>query len=381
MTVIDTLRDATYDELMEVLKAQHAAKFDVVVPSSQIRYEKGQLVIAGHGAEPELTEDGVTAADLTLAPTEWFHRQMATRTGIGWNYYNRLADDTGKHVDLLDTNVNYWLNELDRNVMVRAFRTGNGGQARGLVSDGYGLMDNLTFLLGVMKAVKATGQPYHLSGLNLSDTHLRVDIVSPAVTAIIPESMRDYVSPFSGLKATELPLVHSMVRFSNSEVGNGKMKIEPGAKWEICANGATLTRFAKEFSFTRTHRGSRLAEGIVKVSDETRAAQVDLMVAEATDHVRSFFDPEWFQGTMAKIDAQAQKPIERSDATEIIAKVSDKLGFSETEADLIAADFFAGQQMTNGGVFNAITAAAQRVGDPERARKMEDRALDALALV
>lgn len=381
MTVIDTMRDATYDELMDVLKAQHAAKFDVVVPSRQIRYENGQLVIAGHGGEPTITPDGVTAADLTLAPTEHFHRQMATKTGMGWSYYNKCADGAGKHVARLDSDVNYWLDDLDRNVLVRAFRSGNGGQARGLVSDTFGLMDNLTFLLGVMKAVKATGQPYQLRHLNLSDTHLRVDIVSPAVTAYVPETMRGYVSPFSGLKAGDLPVVRSMVRFSNSEVGCSKMKVEPGAEYEICANGATLTRFAEELSFSRTHRGSRLVEGIVQVSDETRAAQVELMVSEATDCVRSFFDPEWFKAKMAEIDHKAGKSIERGDATEIINRVSDRLGFNQFEADLIVADFFAGQQMTNGGVFNAITAAAQRVADPERARKMEDRALDALALV
>lgn len=379
MTLVTEARNATLPEAVEILKAQHDARHDVVVPAAQLRYENGNLVLPGHG-EPELTEDGVTATDLVLRPTANCDLQVAKRLGIPTAYAKRMR---GENVPLLDANVNGWLPEHGKNVMVRSLidEGGRTGIARAFMSDQYNALDNMDFLMGILKAVKETGHPYEFRAVNLTEDSLTLDIVSPAVEALAPELMKGYVSPFGGGKGDELPVLRGGIRFQNSETGGGRLRVVPYVVVLICNNGATMTKFAEDFSFGRVHRGARLAEGAINWSQDTRRAQVEALVAEASDAVRHFLDPVWFKAQVAEIERQALKPIEAGDVIDVIATVSKALAFTDTERDLILGDFIAGAQLTNGGVFQAITATAQRLTSPDRAAHLEDRALDSLALV
>lgn len=371
-----TVRHADLAEMIGILKDQAGARHDVVAPAAAIAMTDGNLVLAGQG-EPELSNAGVTATDLTLAPTDGFDSQTATRLGIPAAYYRRMKADA---VSLLDTNVNHWLANHGGNFMVRAFRDGNGGQARALLSPSYGAMDHIDFLTGTLTAVQSTGLPVDIRNLSLSESKLRMDIVSPAVRAMAPELMKGYVSPFSGQRGEDLPVVNGGVRFENSETGHGRLRIVPFAEVEICTNGMTMTKFAQDLAFERTHRGSRQAVGVINWSAETLRKRVDALVAEATDVIGTFLDPQWFGEQIARIEATATAPIEAGNAMAHIERVSRSLSFTADEQAGVFAAFIEGRQLTNGGVMQAITAHAQRVADPDRSAHLEERALEALAL-
>lgn len=377
-TLTTTVRNADLGEMLQVLKTQHEARLDVVAPAEAVRFEQGNLVLAGHG-EPELSAEGVTPTDRVLRPTEDCDEQTAKRLGIPTAYMRRMRNEAP---ELLDGNANHWLQRFGRNVMVRSFRDGGqGGIARALLSDSFGTMDHLDFLAGTLDAIRATGQPVDIRNLSLSDRKLRMDITSPAVTALAPELMRGYVSPFGGGKGEDLPVLHGGVRFENSETGHGRLRLVPFVVVEVCSNGMTMTKQAEDFAFERTHRGVRQGVGAINWSTEAVRKRVESLVADATDVIRHFLDPVWFAEQVAKIEAAAVKPIEAADAQAHIVRVSQALAFSDDERDGIFAAFIEGRQLTNGGIMQAITAHAQRVGDPDRAAHLEERALESLALV
>lgn len=376
MTVIDTLRHATAAELEQVLTDQHAAKYDVIVPANQLQYRDGQLILAGRG-EVELTPDGVTANDVVLNPTDHFERQLATRLGIPQAFY---AKHRPEHVGQLDQMVNYWLATQERNVMVRTFRQGDGGTARAVVSDRYLIIDHLDFLVAVRKGIEAAGRTVRIDDMNLTDAKLRLDFVCPDVTAVAGDLLKGYTSPFSGNTGDENPVVVAGFRATNSEVGSGKFRLDPWAKFLVCDNGMTITKFARDLSISRTHRGAQLLEGAVAPSAGTLTKSMELLVEQVRDSVQAFLDPAWFQGTIGRIEEKAQKPIEPGQVIEAITAVSNRLHFTDAERDSVFSDFIAGGQLTNGGVMQAITATAQRLVDPERAAHLQENALEALAL-
>lgn len=381
-----TARDTDMDGIKRILLEQRSARKDLVVPANQLSYRDGKLVLAGQGAATLVGDgpDDMTWApgDLVLDPTEGFERQLVAknRLGIPWDFFNRHK--VPQHVGQLDQMVNYWLSHQTRNVLIRAFEDGEGGGiARAMLSDGYGIIEHLDFLVVVIQAVAESGRPYNLRGINLSEGKMRVDISSPAVEALAPELLRGYVSPFTGQRGEDLPIVRAFIRVTNSETGWGRFRVEPGVEVQVCTNGMTMTRFAEELTVSRIHRGSRMAEGPVVISEETRRAQMEALKAETADAVRAFFDPEWFKARVAEIEGKATAPLEAGQVLTVLADVSKALAFTDAERDGILTAFIEGQQLTNGGVVQAITAHAQRVTDPERAAHLEAKALDALAIV
>lgn len=375
--VIDTLRNASRDELQAVLTDQHAAKHDLIVPANQLQYRSGRLILAGQGSV-EMSLDGVTRHDVVLEPTDHFEKQLATRLGIPQAFY---AKHRPHHVGQLDGMVNYWLAQQDRNVMVRSFRQGDTGSARAIVSDRYLIIDHFDFMGAVRKGIEASGRSVVMDELNLTDTKLRVDFVCPDVTAVAGDLLKGYTSPFSGNTGDENPIVQAGFRVTNSEVGAGRFRCDPWAKFLVCDNGMTITKFASDLSISRTHRGAQLLEGAVQMSGQTMLKSLELLAEQVRDSVQAFLDPTWFGAKIAEIEAKAVRPIEPGKVMEVVATVSNRLHFTADETDLVFADFIAGGQLTNGGVMQAITATAQRLGDPERAAHLQENAIEALALV
>lgn len=386
MTVTLTARNLDRDTAMTVLTEQREARWDRVVPLNTLRYEGGRLVIAGQGPATLQGDTPETMSwapgNLTLDPSTGFESQLATALNIPRAFLGRHRTTTGQHLAQLDQTVNYWLGEQDRNVLVRGFTDGEGGGlARALLSDGYGPWEHLDFLVALVQAVASTGLPYSFRSINLTEDTLTVDIESEAVTAMAPQMLAGYVSPFTGERGEDLPVLRSLIRFDNSEVGRGRISTKPGAVVLVCENGMTMERFAKDLIVSRVHRGKRLPLGPIEWNETTRRRQIRAMQEQMTTAVRTFFDPEWFAGKVASIEAEAVRPIAADEAMAAVAKVCEKLAYTKAEQDGILLAFYEGEQLTNGGIVGAITAHAQRVTDPARALRLESTALDALALV
>lgn len=407
LAVPDTLRSAELPDLISLLRSQQDLRYDVVAEAQNVRYAGGLLVVKDGAMR--LDGEGVSAADALLRPTVGCEDQIGDRLEIPTKYVRKMRADAIAQIDgapdllpgassLLDHSVNHWLDrEPRRKFLIRAFRTDDPdeiGMARAFLSDRYGAIDNLDVLMAGLDGVRRAGVKVDIEGCDLSDSRMSVRIACPEVQALAPVLLANYNSPFGedrpgaglarirGIAAAEgmgyapgtEPVVFAGFVLSNSETGGGAFTITPRVIVKICRNGLTI----KGDALRAIHLGGRLDEGLIRWSAETQQKAIELITAKATDAVATFLDAEYVAKVVARMEEQAGAPVAGS-APEAVERVSKHFGFSKAEQDAILVAFISSGQATAGGMLNAVTAAAQTVGDPDRAADLEAAGLDVLA--
>lgn len=407
-------RNAVLDDMVKILRDQHARKLDVVVPATAIRAKDGLLVVSG--VEAELTEDGVTTVDGRYLPTKVCDGDLAEKLRIPGGYLTRLREEG--RTDLYDGNITALLQGKqvrrasgevevihpadERSFLARLFRGDDGGTgvARALLSTKWGGMDNLDVLFAGVEGINASGVHTEVTAANLTDRRMYIDFYAPAVTAMAPILLDGYRSPFDnegvtrahplgdveywrgvaeregmGYERGKEPIVFAGFRLSNSEVGEGMATVTPLIKIKICRNGLVVT----DDAVAHRHIGSRLDEGIVNWSGDTHKAQLALIKNKARDAVVKFLNPEYLQGKINEIEEKAGKPVVK--AADTIKKLGKTLGYTQDEQDGILEHFVMGGQLTAGGIVNAVTSFSQTIGDADRANDLDGSALQVLKLV
>ena len=368
-------RHATLQDMVALLRTNHARKVDTVAPVSALRSEGGVLVV--EGAEPEITLDGVTSGDGRYLPTQVCDGGIASRLGIPPGY---LATMRAKHVDLYDANVNGWFGHADnagKKYLVRGFRADGGGSigvGRALLSDSYAMIEDVDVLMTVLGAINEAGVEVQIRGCDLTDRRMYVQVVCEQVAINAYELVKNYRSPFSGQAGADLPMAFAGFEIGNSEVGHGRFSIAPRIELQVCKNGQTR----RVDAFERQHLGGKLEAGVIKWSEETEQANLQLIRKMTVDAVRRFLSPEYAQSFVDDLTRDAGIPVTKPADT--IKSVSAALRFSEGQQDAILAMFIKGGDMTTGGVMHAVTAAAQAESDADLAAEMEGAAFRVLSL-
>ncbi|MEV0246884.1 hypothetical protein AB0H76_09885 [Nocardia sp. NPDC050712] len=405
-----TVRHVGLRDMLTLLESQQATKVDVVAPATAVHARDGLIELSG--VEPAVDERGVTPIDGLYLPTAAADSQIATKLDIPVRYLRKLREQDRS--DLYDANVNGWLHgrprpdtpaEPDsRQFLLRLFTSntpGEPGVLRALLSDRYGIVDNLDLLTAVMDGIRQADEQAQFRSCDLSDTALRCKVYSPGVAALAPHFLRDYRNPFAnpdleaerqrvagrigslrslaagegqGYAPGSEPVVFAGFRFSNSETGHHALTLKPELVVKICGNGLTLPMFA----FTKRHLGDKLDVGAVGWSQDTLRKRLAVITAETRDKVREWLSPQFLGERVAELEDAAATPVTQPDKTiEVIAK---NLGFSESERSGILAHFVAGGQLTGAGIANAVTSFSQTLPDPDRADVLDDLALSAMAL-
>ena len=220
-----TQRNGSLPDLVRLLREQHTAKLDVVIPSAGVRSAGGRWRIEGTGAAV-LGPDGVTTNPGTLVPTGTCDAGMADKLGIPVGYLRRLREE---HLGLYDANVNGWLeHQPGRRLLIRTLRgDAAGGIARAVLSERYRFVDNLDVLLAVLDGIRSAGADVEVRRCDLTERRMYVQIASQSVAAHADVLLRDYVSPFTGARGADNPLVFAGFVLSNSETGHGSFSITP----------------------------------------------------------------------------------------------------------------------------------------------------------
>lgn len=378
MNLTTTARNATLADLIETLQTQRALRYDVVAPASLLAYEHGDLVLKG-SSEPIITDEGVTIEDVKLTPTDAAEGQLVgkDRLNIDRRYTRRMREEA---VDLLDTNVNHWLQaDPDREFLIRGFKAEGEttGICRAVLSPSFSLdYDHYDGLATVLQGIRAAGVKVGDVKCDLTNNFMRVRIDAPSIAVLAPELLRGYRSPFDPRPGDQLPLVNSGLSITNSETGGGSWKIAGHITVQICGNGATSTVDA----ISKRHLGARMDAGIQYRTD-TQAAQMEAVKLATRDAVSTFLSEEWLQARVDEMTRQAGREI--AEPEKAIKRVGKTQGieFTESEISGIFSCFIKGGQMSAGGVMQAVTAHAQEIDDPARARHLEEHALEVLAKV
>jgi len=361
-----TRRNATLADMAALLREQHDSKLDVVVPAAAIRAAGGYLQIEGTG-EAVLSPEGVSTGPGRFWPTGSCDAGIAEKLGIPVTYLRRTRE---AHLGLYDVNVNTWLaDEPGRRFLVRALR-GNGpdgaGIARALLSDQYRITDNLDVLLTVLAGIRDSGADVRVAGCDLTERRMYVKLHSPDIAAYAPALLADYRSPFTGALGADNPLVFAGLVVSNSETGHGSFSVTPQITVQVCGNGMTITKDA----LREVHLGGRLADGVVRWSESTQQAALDLVTKQARDAVATFL--------IAEIEAHSGVRVDDVPAT--LEYVGKQLRFTAEAQQTILEHFIDGADRTAGGVLHAVTSTAQTLPDADAAYELEAAGLKAMSL-
>lgn len=384
-SITRTARNASLADLAALLQDQHARKIDVVASASAFTSRNG--VIHVNGTEQQLSLDGVTTTAGAYNPTEVFDGHIAEKLDIPVKYVRRMRVE---RPDLYDATVNGWIHggsynregyqqlaEKDaRSFLFRGFKNDDGevGVARALLSQRYGITDNLDVLMAVLSGVRASGVEIDVQSADLTDRRMYVKIAAPAVATLAPELLKGYRSPYSGNSGDENPTVFAGFIVSNSEVGGGAFTITPRLIVQVCTNGLTLTKDAMR----SVHLGGKMEEGVVVWSEDTQQKNLDVITAKARDAVATFLDVEYVKKAVAKLEQAAGVPV--SNAAETIEVIGKKLAFSQAEINLTLDHFIKGGQLTAGGIMQAVTSAAQSIEDADAAMEFEAKGVEAMEL-
>lgn len=380
-----TVRKGSLSELASELEEQQARKVDLVVPTRDLWSHHGLAVVRDHGAT-KLTTEGVTSDHLYLTPSSVFDDGMVAKlsqTGrpVGRAFVRGLRE-TGR-VDLVDQVYNGLLHgnkELnvpadDRSFFLRTFSPaadGQTGYARALLSNSYRPIDNWDVLGALLTGLQKAGFSGHVvRQADLTDNKMYIRISVPEVTALAPSLLRNYVSPYSRNRGADNPVVEAGIVITNSETGGAAFTITPELVVQICTNGLTI----KQDMIRKTHLGSRLDDGVLKVSDETRQKNLELVASQTKDAIETFLDVSYMERAIAKIEDQSGEPV--GDVTKAVETIVSRPAFSKDDMAGLLSAFFDGGDRTRGGLVNAITAYSQTVDDADKAYEMDADAFTA----
>lgn len=393
VATVETLRQSDLTDLVAVLNTQRARAFDVVADARALAVTSGTRGIGFRlsGLDPLFSEDGLTNVNGLYRPTSVAEEGIAQKLEIPLPYLRKMQ---ALEPDLARQNVQAWLDRDDRKFLLRLFRSDDSdtGVLRAFLSDQYRVIDNWDILMAVLDGVKQAGIEDPVIDADLTDRRMIVRVVVPQIAVYAEKLLENYRSPFDGTDAgrgwtpqrlreiadaegagVSGKVVFAGFVFTNSEVGGGAFRITPRIVVEACNNGLQLTAE----SMAKTHLGARLdGSGIVKWSEETLKANLDLVVAQTKDAVTTFLDVDYVTTQVHKLESAASEQIIEPQA--VITEVSKRIGFTQEQANLILSHFIKGGQVTTGGVMQAVTSAAQEAQDGEVAWEMEKAGINAL---
>ena len=400
-----TMRNGELEDLRTTLEEQHALKHDVVVPAENIYSRNGLLTVKG---DAQITLDGVNPHSV-YRPNGVMLEGISAKLNVPLRYLTRLHTEA---VDVFDANVNGLLHgkrrnrngevevlrEADaRNFLLRIYRDPDAGvgTGRALLSDRYKVQDNLDAIMATLTGIQESGQEVQVVQADVTDRRMYVRFAAPGLTAMAPNLLSGYRSPFTeeGDERGELrrwreiahregmgyddgePVIFAGFDVRNSETGNGSFDILPVITVRVCKNGLTIPAAR----FKRIHLGAQMQEGAIDWAADTQRAAAELVQKQARDAVSAFCSPEFLQQQVNVIEAQAGKVIRNPEKR--VTEICSALKFTEDEQAKVWEHFIRGGQGTAGGLANAITSASQLLPDADRAYELDDSALKALALV
>ena len=343
--------EMTLIELARELQRQAEAKRDYLVKETAM------------SAETVLDDGGVQTVVLDIQGqgehniTDHAHKQISAHLGIPGRYYDRMRqEDPG----LLCANINRWMEKnTDSARLVRTLdRT-----VRGFLGNSYRPLDNVDF------AQAALAEIYDIGGVTvqasaLTDERMYIKAVSDRIQGEVRKG----------------DVVQWGVALSNSEVGSGKIRIDPLIYRLVCLNGAVGRQNVG--SYSRRHVGRRLHSDLDAarlLSDEARQADDKAFWLAVRDTIRGIFNPETFQQLLEVWQGAASRPIEA--ATPSVVEVTLKRYKLPESMNTGILDALAREgDITQYGLGNAFTRYSQEQETFNAAHNLEEIGADIMSL-
>lgn len=284
------------------------------------------------------------------------HDQLATRLEIPRNYYDRMRT---KAPALLAGNVNHWLqnHEGEKSLMVRTL----DGDVRALLSDRYRPLDNHDLAEAVLPIIQE--HELYIVSCELTERKLYIKAFDKRIHRDIERKGSDPAHTFLN------DVVYPALTISNSEVGCGSVSVAAGLYTGGCTNFASFS----DSRMKKYHIGGKAAgsdDFYALLSDDTKRLTDQAIWAQTRDVVRSAFEIAKFEELVGRLQGATEQKIE-GDVLGVVEVTSKRFGFTEQEKGGVLKHLIAGGDLSQYGLFNAITRTAEDLPDYDRATQFE----------
>lgn len=343
----------TLTQLAQEIERQRETRVDFIAPTDKLAME-----VAGVAENPVVVMAGLIGGGLTERPTfnQLGHRQLGSHVGVPAPYYDRMLANAP---ELLAANVNHWLHAKPEKRMVRTL----DGKVRAFLSDAYRPLDNHDLAEAVLPVL--LDQDLDIVSCEITERRLYIKAVDKRLQRDVPSGHKmgdgthtifDTCSPYALI--------------SNSEVGEGSLKVESGVWTRACTNLAIFSQRA----LRKYHTGARheIADGLAHLlTDETRKATDKAVWLQVRDVVRGAFDEAKFDASLDELRGLAAQPIVSNDIAKVVDLAARTLDIKEMEKPSILRHLAEGGDLTRYGLFNAITRTAEDLDDYDRSTDFE----------
>jgi len=325
------------EDLAVELKRQSENKRDFLAPACQILVK---------------TKEKRTTLDLDACgmfpARETAHAQIAELVDIPKAYYDRLRSQAP---NLFDYNVNFWLSTNTSNRLVRTL----DGQARAVLSGKYRPLDNYDLAEAALPVLQDRG--FEIVSCEITEKRFFLKAVTPRIQGEVKRG----------------DLVQAGLSISNSEIGEGTLKIDPMLYFLVCTNGMiTPDSRVKKYHVGRAVDG--LDNAMEFFRSETRQADDRAFWMKIRDVLAGVLTQDFLDRQIQKLRDSAEQAffVPPNQIVEVTAK---RFRFTNEERDSVLNHLIQGHngqpEMTRYGLAQAVTRASQSVDDYERATELE----------
>lgn len=337
----------TFDELNARLEAEGPTRVDAIVDtSSHVALDLLPRLLPNGKVSKHSQDVGIMfmtpdmpEIDGKLARmTDHMHAQVAARAGIDRKYYDRMRT---LQPSLLMKNVETWWRAEPDSRMIRAVRpaTVQDGElkmgrltGRAWLSDQYKALDNRDFLLTVLE--KANEFDARIESCYLDDERVYMKMTSPRLQTEIKKG----------------DVLEAGVIVKNSEVGDGRVLVQPYHKRLICLNGMVSTE-----QYGQVHLGGQKEVGILQ--QDTLEAEAKSVWLQVRDWVGAVFTGHFLEKARDQYRAAEGVPV-RVEARKAVANVVRNYGLTGRDGQGILDRYLRANDDSQFGLVNALTQFA-----------------------
>jgi hypothetical protein len=309
--------------------------------------------------------------------TNHAHRQLGTDLKVRADFYDRMRHT---HPMLFDQMVNGLLDRWEHDHdgkpgqrMIRTYTDGGGPDgtqpiARAVLSPKFRRLDNYQVAMAVLPMVAEIPNA-KVESCDVTETRMYLKVVAPLTQV----DLHDLIEPgHHQFLADDGNPDHCQAGFvlTNSEVGNGQLKVEQMLFRLRCLNGLIIGK-----TLGKTHIGAAVTAGedFSIYRDETLAASDKAVMMKVQDAVRSCVDEVKFTQLAAQFaDAKTTQPMENP--VQAMEVLGETVGLNEGEGQKALQYLLADGDLSKFGAVNSITRMAQDVQSYDRSTELEQLA-------
>lgn len=335
------LKGKTLTELAMELDRQNNAKKDYLLDTRNL------IMDADFDGAMLTMHDEINNTNTLLGINEIAHQQISTELGIPRAYYDRMRKE---NPDLLTENVNTWFMQDPKVRMVRTL----DGTARAFLSDRYRRIDNYDIAQEVIPILRDLNVKFESN--EVTDSRMYIKVVNEQLTREVKPG--DYVQ--------------SGVIITNSEVGLGRVTIQPLLYRLVCTNGMVVNDI--KGSTSRRHVGKRLTanDGYVLYANDTLLADDRALLLKIRDTIKAALDEVHFTNLIEQMRTATEVKIETNHIPEMVQLAAPEFGFTKKEGEGILDHLIRGGDLSMYGFANAVTRYAQDVQSYDRSTELEE---------